>query len=284
MMHSNLVLSPTPPVDQDEPISLSNYALIWRRQVLIVTDASDSSSPALLRLSNHQHLVTCLQHSPIKLVRLDLALGSANLKAWADATEQAHKAVFLRIPSNAHLPQKRSPVSWWLKRSLEWLAAVALLLLLAPVILGLGWFMRMQGSGGGLTSDWCVGERGQLFRRLKFWTSDLENRSTSAWLSRWMQQLNLDQLPQLWNVVRGEMSLVGPRLWTLEDVVQVEPALQYQLNVLPGMIGTWRVEANCDVNAVNQADLTYLQAWSLLGDLKILVQVIPKALARTSAD
>jgi len=110
----------------------------------------------------------------------------------------------------------------------------------------------------------------------------LENDPRVTSVGRWLRRHSLDELPQLINVLRGEMSLVGPRPWALYDVVRISPDLQQRLNALPGMTGAWQVQARStqlDISVVNRSDLQYLESWSLRRDFKFLLLTIPKVLS-----
>jgi lipopolysaccharide/colanic/teichoic acid biosynthesis glycosyltransferase len=101
-----------------------------------------------------------------------------------------------------------------------------------------------------------------------------------------MRRYSLDELPQLVNVLRGEMSLVGPRPWALYDALRVSPALQHRLKAMPGITGAWQVEARSqqlDLNIVNGRDVTYLKNWSLGQDFLLLLRTVPKVLSRSGA-
>jgi lipopolysaccharide/colanic/teichoic acid biosynthesis glycosyltransferase len=105
-------------------------------------------------------------------------------------------------------------------------------------------------------------------------------------LGRWMRQYSLDELPQLINVLRGEVSLVGPRPWALYDAVRISPEGQRRLNARPGITGLWQVKARAhllDIEAVNHWDLEYLSTWTLWQDLKLLVMTVPKVLSGSGA-
>lgn len=233
--------------DQQPPCS----ALKWRQKQLLVSLEQQFRQAHLPPLENKQWLVECLKHSPVKLVRVDAALGKANLKFWADACEQADKAVFLRLPTSK-LPKQKRSISWWLKRSLDWCIAALLLLVASPIILGLFCLMRMQSPEPIFFRQWCVGERGKLFRRFRFRTTvatvqALEDELTGEPISlpkcqgdsqitpleSWMCKYSLDKLPQLFNVLQGDMSLVGPCPLTLDDVVQLRSEEVQQIQALP---------------------------------------------------
>lgn len=217
----------------------SRCTLKWRQGQLLVSLEQQGEQPHLPSLESKQWLVNCLKHSPVRLIRIDPALGEASLKFWADACEQAGKAVFLRLP--APFNRQRRPRSlWWLQRLINLIAAALLLVLLSPVMLGLVCLTRVQSKEPIFLRYWCVGERGRLFRLFKFRTMVVntqkqepevinnqislpkdEDRLYITPLGRWMQKSSLDQLPQLFNVLRGEMSLLGPRPWTLYDAVRL---------------------------------------------------------------
>jgi lipopolysaccharide/colanic/teichoic acid biosynthesis glycosyltransferase len=275
--------------------------LIWRQNKLIVQVASPSEGVSLPPLSNLTWLSDCLRRSPVTLVILDPHLGEDQIKLWADACQAAQKSVYVRVSSIPHLPHKTCPLNWQLKRGLDWIAALSLLLVLSPVMLWLTLLIYMFSPGPIFYQQWRVGERGKLFKITKFRTMMIgaerlhhqvmgqqeglhklkdDPRVTS--LGRWMRKYSLDELPQLFNVVRGEMSLVGPRPWALYDSVRITPNLQHRLNALPGMTGAWQVQSrstSLDLNAVNQGDLKYLRNWSIWLDFKFLVLTVPKVLS-----
>lgn len=272
--------------------------LKWRRGQLLVSLESQGKQPYLPALENEQRLVECLQNSPVGLIRIDPALGEAKLKLWADACEQAEKPVFLRIPSAHQLLRRQNPVSSRLKRLFDWSIALLLLLILSPLMLGLSVLIIMRSPGPIFFTQWRVGKRGKLFRIFKFRTMTVdaeqlhhvvmgnqpglhkcENDPRVTSLGHWMRKYSLDELPQLFNVLRGEMSLVGPRPWALYDAVRIRPEMQHRLNALPGITGIWQVTSRSnlrDLDAVNLGDLEYLSSWSLWKDMKILLLTVPR--------
>ncbi len=285
------------PLAQKQPEHQSpRYTLKWRQGQLLVSLKQRDKQLYLPSLESEQWLVECLKHSPVRLVRIELKLGEATLKSWADACEQANKPVFLRLPAAYELPNKRCLRSWWLKRLIDWSAAALLLLVLSPVILGLVCLMCVQLPQPIFYQQWCVGERGKLFRLLKFRTMVVSARTLNRQLAgnqeslpkredaprlttlgRWLHKYSLDELPQLLNVLRGEMSLVGPRPWNLQDAVRINLEGRGQLNALPGIIGTKQMKVRSsllDLDTANRCNLEYLRSWSLQEDLKILLMTI----------
>ncbi|MBN3910190.1 MAG: sugar transferase [Nostoc sp. NMS1] len=199
--------------------------LLWRRGQLLVKQPGRVKQPYLPVLDSKRSLVKCLQHSPISLVSIDPKLGEALLKFWADACQEAQKPIFLSIPAG----NKPSNQPWrQLQRLIDWIAALILLLLLSPVMLVLIVLVQVYSPGSLFCHEWRVGERGKLFQAMKFCTHNITPLG-------WMSKYNLDNLPQLFNVLRGDMSLTGSHCWTLEDAVQ--------LNKLPDIKASWEVEA-----------------------------------------
>jgi len=96
-----------------------------------------------------------------------------------------------------------------------------------------------------------------------------------------LRRLSIDEMAQLLNVLRGEMSLVGPRPLPIRDVSRFsEPALMRRFSVYPGITGLWQVSGRCDVDFDNwiRLDLKYIDEWSLGMDLRILLRTVPAVL------
>jgi lipopolysaccharide/colanic/teichoic acid biosynthesis glycosyltransferase len=100
-------------------------------------------------------------------------------------------------------------------------------------------------------------------------------------LGKFLRKYSLDELPQLWNVIAGDMSLVGPRPPLPEEYAQYETRQRRRLQVKPGITGLWQVTArqNPCFDTYMKLDLNYVENWNLWWDLKILLKTIP-AVAR----
>ncbi|MBE9076321.1 sugar transferase [Romeria aff. gracilis LEGE 07310] len=277
--------------------SIPNYTLKWKARRLWVS-CKLNETVRVPALKSKQWLQDCLNRSFIQAVYIDLSAGEAELKQWAESCHQANLQAFVRLPTLSKLPQKQWPLKWVLKRSSDWLVAALLLLLLSPLMLILGFLVRFTSSGPIFYRQWRVGHRGKLFQIIKFRTmkADAEKLHNQVManqpglhkckddpritqIGRWMRKFSLDELPQLLNVLRGEMSLVGPRPWALYDAVRIEPELQGRLNAVPGITGAWQVTTrshNCDLASVNRMDLDYLHQWTFRKDLKFLLLTAPK--------
>ena len=96
-------------------------------------------------------------------------------------------------------------------------------------------------------------------------------------VGRFLRRFSIDELPQIINVLRGEMSWVGPRPNTPDEVQQYEPWQRKRLSVLPGITGLWQVSGRSDIPFAEMCllDIFYIEDWSLSLDLRILLQTIP---------
>jgi lipopolysaccharide/colanic/teichoic acid biosynthesis glycosyltransferase len=101
-----------------------------------------------------------------------------------------------------------------------------------------------------------------------------------------MRKYRLHKLPQLLNVLRGEMTLVGPHPWNLYDAARVSPNSQGQMNAMPGITGVWQMQERpklLELDEILHCDLEYLKTWSLRRDLKIMLLTVPRILSDCGA-
>ena len=198
------------------------------------------------------------------------------------------------------------------KRAVDIVGAFVGLLLLSPVMLVIGLSIRLDSPGPVLFRQLRRGYQGRLFWVLKFRTMtidaeqklrDLENSNESAGgvlfklrndprvtrLGSFLRRRSLDELPQLINVLRGEMSLVGPRPLQLRDsdlLLASNPVGYYRrLQVIPGLTGPWQVGGRSEVNyeRMVELDLEYVENWSLGRDLWIICKTFFVVLLRRGA-
>jgi lipopolysaccharide/colanic/teichoic acid biosynthesis glycosyltransferase len=236
--------------------------------------------------------------STFKLIRVEPDIAEAKLKNLADVCYRSEKDVFLNLPHANELPQCNNPITWNVKRALDWLAAFSILLILSPAMISLAVIIASSSSGSIFFHQWRIGESGKLFRIIKFRTMitdadklhhlvmsgqtglhKCEDDPRITNVGRWMRKYSLDELPQLFNVLRGEMSLVGPRPWALYDALRINGDRKRRMNSLPGVTGAWQVSARStmlDLDTVTDCDLNYLRNWTLWSDLKILLMTVPK--------
>ncbi len=236
---------------QEKQKNNSAYCSIqWRQGKLLVKEPGHLKQPFMTPLENQEYLVKCLKHSPVSLIRIDPVLGEAKLKLWADACEQAKKSMFLYVSPQGR-EKKSSHLIWQrLRRVTEWLTALSLLILLAPVMLGIMAFIRFNSEESLFERKWHIGKRGRLFRIFKFRTCTISDSSTDSKsidyqgsFNKLLYKYGLENLPQLFNVIRGEMILFGLPSVALEEAVRLTPQEEYKLDRLPGVISSWNLES-----------------------------------------
>jgi exopolysaccharide biosynthesis polyprenyl glycosylphosphotransferase len=195
-----------------------------------------------------------------------------------------------------------------LKRSFDLAASAMLLALLAPVMLAIAVAIRLDTKGAALYRQPRRGRLGSTFQIVKFRTMFVgseQRRSDVLHLNEvdgplfkikgvdprvtrvgsFLRRTSLDELPQLWNVLRGEMSLVGPRPFVIYEADQITGWATRRLDMTPGITGLWQVLGRNDMPFAEMVklDYVYVTNWSLWWDLKILCQTIPVVLGRRGA-
>lgn len=218
---------------QNEADRLPPCELQWRQGQLLVRLSQNLQQLYLPSLESQQWLVQCLKHSPVQMVCIDTNLGEAALKHWANACKQAKKPVFLRRTVAQKWQEKSSKFSWFIKL-IDWIAAFLLLMVLSPIMLAVIVLQMYVYSPSSIFSrEWRVGARGKLFQSLGFRTTDVDQDSRTTPLGHWISKYNMDKLPQLFNILRGEMSLLGQRPANLCDAVGITLGEQRHLKSLP---------------------------------------------------
>lgn len=195
---------------------------------------------------------------------------------------------FFGLPLISITEPSITPVQARVKRAFDLLLASIILAISSPVLIALAIWVRLDSSGPIFIHQRRIGARGTPFhmhklRTMRWNASDLDTvfdkrqrdpRVTRA--GKALRRTSLDELPQLWNVVRGEMSLVGPRPELPAIVEQYEPWQRKRFVVPPGMTGWWQVNGRSDrsMHLNTEIDLYYVQNYSILLDLEILAKTV----------
>jgi lipopolysaccharide/colanic/teichoic acid biosynthesis glycosyltransferase len=177
------------------------------------------------------------------------------------------------------------------------------LVLLSPVLAATAIASLAQDGAPVLFRQTRIGLHGRPFTMLKFRTMvvdaeqrldevlHLNERNGAAFkatndprmtrIGRWLRKTSVDELPQLWNVLTGSMSLVGPRPPLPQEVAEYDVWHRRRLSMKPGITGLWQVEARHepDFDRWVEHDLIYIDGWSIWLDLKILAKTLPALLA-----
>ncbi len=217
----------------------------------------------------------------------------------------SHEVMILRVSNNL---AKRS--SRFLKRSFDIIVSFLLLLFLAPVFALLFWMVSRDG-GNVIYGHERVGQNGRKFSCLKFrsmvtnsqevldkllvtsaearaeWDKDfkLKNDPRITKIGGFLRKTSLDELPQLWNVLRGEMSLVGPRPVIEAELERYAGDVDYYLMAKPGMTGLWQVSGRNDIDYDTRVyfDSWYVKNWALWTDIAILFKTAGVVFRRDGA-
>jgi exopolysaccharide biosynthesis polyprenyl glycosylphosphotransferase len=195
-----------------------------------------------------------------------------------------------------------------LKRSVDVLASGLALLLLAPVLGVIALLIRLDSKGPALYWQPRRGRLGSKFEIVKFRTMHVgaEQRRSEVLhmnevdgplfkikgkdprvtrVGNFLRRTSLDELPQLWNVLKGEMSLVGPRPFVIYEADKITGWATRRLDMTPGITGLWQVLGRNDIpfEEMTKLDYLYVTNWSVWWDFKILCQTIPVVLGRRGA-
>src|SRR5258707_4535499 len=194
----------------------------------------------------------------------------------------------------------------WVKHCLDWLGASALILLLSPLLAAIGFVIALESGWPIIYRRRVVSAAGE-FDAFKFRTMrrdadsfldanpalkvefarnfKLKNDPRVTKIGGVLRKMSLDELPQLFNVLRGQMSLVGPRMITAPEVARYGRHATLLLSVRPGLTGYWQIHGRQTVPYEERVamDMRYIKQWSLALDLKILAETPFKVFKREGA-
>jgi lipopolysaccharide/colanic/teichoic acid biosynthesis glycosyltransferase len=223
-------------------------------------------------------------------------------------TFEANGNISAGLYAPVYFPHTDAPVDSWryrhVKRLFDLLLSAVMLLAFLPAGLLIAAAVVLTSPGPIFYREERVGRYGQLFRIWKFRTMQkdacrnvnvlpfrmrkhhlhlIDPRITriGGFLRRW----SLDEVPQLLNVLRGEMSIVGPRPIVEAETPLYERQLGVYLSATPGLSGLWQVSGRSNVDYSTRAglDADYVMNWSMMRDISIVIQTIPAVLSRTGA-
>jgi lipopolysaccharide/colanic/teichoic acid biosynthesis glycosyltransferase len=200
------------------------------------------------------------------------------------------------------------PQTWlWGKRVFDVIASAVFLVAAAPLMAVIALTILLSSPGPAFFSQMRVGKDGRLFRLYKFRTMvdgahllhdrvahlnqcdgpalKIPNDPRLHGVGPFLRRASLDELPQLWNVLRGDMSLVGPRPALPKEVEGYEPHYLQRQTVMPGLTGLWQVSGRVNVpfRRWMAMDVWYVRHWNPLVDLWLLARTLPAVLRRDGA-
>jgi lipopolysaccharide/colanic/teichoic acid biosynthesis glycosyltransferase len=187
----------------------------------------------------------------------------------------------------------------FIKRSIDFTGALIGLIIFFPLFLILPLVIKAQSSGPVFFKRKVLGQKGKLFSAFKFRTmvknadeilrkdQELNERYLENFklkkdprittVGYFLRRYSLDEIPQFFNVLKGQMSIVGPRMMTAEEIKLYGDDREKVLGVRPGMTGVWQVSGRQDVPFARrkEMDLDYINNWHLMEDILILFKTIP---------
>jgi exopolysaccharide biosynthesis polyprenyl glycosylphosphotransferase len=217
-------------------------------------------------------------------------------------SEVEYLGAFPLVPLHRNVPRT---ISMALKRAGDIMFSVLALILASPTMLAIAIAIRLEGDGPIIYVSERIGKRGRIFPCFKFRTMvtnadqlrknldalnerdgvlfKVKNDPRVTSFGRFLRKYSRDELPQFFNVLRGEMSLVGPRPPFASEVEKYQLEHLRRLEVLPGLTGLWQVQARQDASFEKYIalDTAYVENWSFWLDLKILFQTAEVVLRGT---
>ena len=225
------------------------------------------------------------------------------LHNWRSEAEELHGLTLMHLPT-ASLGLSARLV----KRFMDTMLAISALVFAAPVMFAIAAAIKLDTPGPVFFRQERIGRAGKPFQIFKFrsMTADASQRRNSVAslneldgpvfikmesdprvtrVGRFIRKTSLDELPQLFNVVRGEMSLVGPRPMPTEEADRLDSDARAHLSVKPGITGLWQVCGRSDLSYADREhlDSIYVQSWSLMWDIRIMAKTPRVVFARKGA-
>lgn len=197
----------------------------------------------------------------------------------------------------------RKPFQWFVKRTFDFTSCFIGIVMLIPLFLALAVLIKLESDGPLIFKQKRIGLYGKQFYMYKF--RSMKNNADSEFerlkefnetnqkmfkmvndpritkVGKFLRKYSLDELPQLFNVLKGEMSLVGPRPPIQREVDQYEPWHYLRFSTLPGLTGMWQVRGRSDItefDKVVKLDYQYVSSWNLFLDFRLLLETIPVVL------
>ena len=180
-----------------------------------------------------------------------------------------------------------------IKRVMDFVIATILVVAFSPLFLLIAVLIKIDSRGPVFFRQERVGKNGKIFRIFKFRSMvsdndmrDFSSRDEYTFVGKIIRRLSLDELPQLFNVIRGEMSLVGPRPWVVEYWTNMNKEERARASVLPGITGLAQVKGRNGISIFSKIeyDIIYVKNFSFRQDVKILILTVLTVLSGRGLD
>lgn len=237
------------------------------------------------------------QHLASRSVMLEPGINRINFRSLQFSPVAYEPLLYVQKASLARIQH-------FMKRVFDALSAALGLVVISPLVLVVALMIKLSDRGPVFFKQLRVGQDGKTFEVFKFRTMvvgaegqldalkaqnerhgplfKLDNDPRATRVGRFLRDSSLDELPQLFNVLRGEMSIVGPRPALPDEVAQFPQDMRRRETVKPGITGLWQVDArdNPSFDSYRRLDLYYIENWSLTLDLVIVVGTVEQVLVR----
>lgn len=242
--------------------------------------------------------------------QLALALGAVDRGSGRHAVAAAPRRAIAAAEPPVHrshvLETQERPIGGFLKRAFDVLFAASALVMLAPVMATIALGVRLHDGGPIFYGHARVGRGGRMFKCLKFRSMAKDSQAlldrhlaanpaaAAEWrrtfklrddpritpIGKFIRKTSLDELPQLLNILRGEMSVVGPRPVVSDELDRYRLARIHYLRARPGLTGLWQVSGRNETSYEERIhfDKRYVLEWSLIGDIAIVLKTVPALL------
>ena len=282
--------------------------VLWTASPDEVRGVSDCTNVIAFEADEREHRDACIrqltQHM-VKSVRVIPAMRGVPLYGMETSHFFSHEVLLIHLRNNLSKPIYKAA-----KRLFDLIVSMILLSLLSPLFAWLAYKVSRDG-GKAFYGHERVGQDGKFFNCYKFrsmvvnsqevlqallasdpvaraeWEKDfkLKDDPRITPIGALLRKTSLDELPQLWNVLKGEMSLVGPRPVVHAELERYESDVSYYLLVRPGMTGLWQVSGRNDVDYATRVylDSWYVKNWSLWSDIAILFKTVKVVVGRSGA-
>jgi exopolysaccharide biosynthesis polyprenyl glycosylphosphotransferase len=275
--------------------TVGSFETLFQRARALFVDEIFFTSPCERELVQN-----VLEQARINGVDLRVVPDMYNGLAWNRPIEYIGQ--FPTIPLHSgHVPE----IGLLFKRMFDVLFSVLFLVLFAPLLLIIAIAVKMDSPGPALYKSERIGKKGRVFHCMKFRTMvrDADERRADVMhmnerdgvlfkisndpritrLGHFLRKYSLDELPQFFNVLRGEMSIVGPRPPIASEVKEYKLSHLRRLDVTPGITGLWQVQGRTDPSFASYVslDVTYIDSWSFWLDFKIIMRTVGVVFAGT---
>ncbi len=266
--------------------------------------------PLLIREHDINELIITTGSDSREIVSRSKQLG-VNVRLITDFESlSVHETRFEELAGLPMVLFKGTPLfgmNLFIKRLMDILLSSCGLVVLSPLLTAIALAIKLESPGPVIFQQKRVGKNSHPFTMLKFRSmchqadtmkQDLVDLNEACGplfkmkhdprhtkVGRFIRKFSLDELPQLWNVLRGDMSLVGPRPPVPEEVAEYNEKARKRLDIKPGITGLWQVSGRSDLtfDEMLKLDIYYMWNWSLSNDIKILLRTIPTVISGAGA-